>query len=133
MELEPLYRIVFATPEAYDGGERLFLVAEGRCEGRLHGRYRAANYARKLGDGSTLVPDFRGAIETDDGATILFAWNGLAPVRGGRRVVLGGMTHETADERYTWLNGIFAVVAGEVRERGGGGFEVAVDVAELRP
>ena len=37
--------------------------------------WRAANYPRRRTDG-TLTPDFRGVLETDDGATILFAWQG---------------------------------------------------------
>ena len=78
--LEPLYRITFTTPEAWqvglagaNGTERQsFLIAEGRSEGRLSARYRGANFPRTRTDG-TLLPDFRGVLETDDGATVLFA------------------------------------------------------------
>ena len=67
MRLEPLYRITFATPEAWQVGfeganvtERLsFLIAEGRSEGRLSARYRGANFPRTRNDGA-LLPDFRG-------------------------------------------------------------------------
>ena len=46
MRLEPLYRATFTTPEAWSvelagpaGTEgQSFLIAEGRCEGRLPGR-----------------------------------------------------------------------------------------------
>ena len=54
-----------------------FLIAEGRVEGRLSARYRAANYPRRRVD-EALEPSFRGVLETDDGAAILFHWEGLA-------------------------------------------------------
>ena len=112
MRLEPLYRVIWTTPEAWsvqlegaDGSEgRSFFIAEGRSRGRLSARFRAANYARLRTDG-TLTPDFRGVLETDDGATILFSWQGYARVgSNGMRELLGSMTHMTDDERYRWLN-----------------------------
>ena len=85
MQLEPFYRVTFTTPESWSvtregmaGAEgRSFLIAEGRAEGRLSARYRAANFPRRRADGA-LEPEFRGVLETDDGATILFHWEGLA-------------------------------------------------------
>jgi hypothetical protein len=79
MQLQPLYRATFTTPErwavevagAHGREVQDFLIAEGRTEGRLSARLRGANYPRRRADG-TLLPDFRGALETDDGATILF-------------------------------------------------------------
>lgn len=140
MRLEPLYRATFATPESWsvdlpgeDGIEgQSFLIAEGRCEGRLSARYRGANFPRRRTDG-TLVPDFRGVLETDDGAAILFAWQGYArPATNGRRELVGSITHVTDDERYRWLNTAACALAGEVQPREDGtGFEVVVDVAEL--
>ena len=55
MRLKPLYRARFTTPEAWSvelagpaGTEgQSFLIAEGRCEGRLSGRLRRANYPRR--------------------------------------------------------------------------------------
>ena len=84
MRLEPFYRVTFTTPEAWNvsragdaGAEgQSFLIAEGRSEGRLSARYRAANYPRRRVDGA-LEPEFRGVLETDDGATVLFQWEGL--------------------------------------------------------
>jgi hypothetical protein len=140
MRLEPLYRVIWTTPEAWsvqlegaDGSEgRSFFIAEGRSRGRLSARFRAANYARLRTDG-TLTPDFRGVLETDDGATILFSWQGYARVgSNGMRELLGSMTHVTDDERYRWLNDRMCCIVGEVRPRGGDdGFDVVVDVAEL--
>jgi hypothetical protein len=54
-----------------------FLIAEGRVEGRLSARLRGSNYPRRRAD-DTLLADFRGALETDDGATILSSWHGYA-------------------------------------------------------
>ena len=140
MRLEPLYRVTFTTPEAWSveiddahGKEgQSFLIAEGRSEGRLSARYRAANFPRRRTDGA-LLPDFRGVLETDDGATVLFSWHGYALPRPGPRLELvGSMTHVTGDERYRRLNDVVCAVAGEVRKReDGDGFEVVFDVSEL--
>jgi hypothetical protein len=109
----------------------MFLIAEGRTEGRLSARFRAANFPRRRVDGA-LTPDFRGVLETDDGATILFTLRGYAR-RGPTemRELVGSVTHVSDDERYRWLNDRLCAIAGEVRPTGAGGFEVVVDVAEL--
>jgi hypothetical protein len=138
MRLEPLYRVTFTRPESWSvevegaaGTEgRSFLIAEGRAEGRLSARYRGANFPRRRVDG-TLTPDFRGALETDDGATILFAWRGLARQKDGVRQLVGSMIHTSDDSRYTWLNDRVCAVEGEVRPRGEGGFDVILEVSEL--
>ena len=139
MRLEPLYRVTFTTPESWSvefegttGTEgQSFLIAEGRSEGRLSARYRAANYPRRRTDGA-LVPAFRGVLETDDGATILFSWDGLARLGpDGMRELVGSITHVTDDERYTWLNDRVGAVEGEVRPRDGGGLDVVFEVSEL--
>ena len=135
--LEPLYRAVFTTPESWSvelGAEgQSFLIAEGRTEGRPSARLRAANYPRRRADG-VLTPDFRGVLETDDGATIVFAWHGFAgldPETGVRQLV-GAATHLSDDSRYEWLNDTVCAVTGEVRERAeGGGFDVVLDVEQL--
>lgn len=141
MKLEPLYRATFTTPESWTvevggdyGSEWLsFLIAEGRTEGRLSARYRGANMPRRRADGA-LQPDFRGALETDDGATILFEWHGLllmAPDGAPRRLV-GSITHLSDDPRYRHLNEVIGTIAGEVRPRAGSsGFDVVLDVSEL--
>ena len=132
MRLEPLYRVRLTTPERWSvalsgesGSEaQSFLVAEGRCEGGVSGRFRAANFPRTRVDG-TLLPDFRGVVETDDGAALLFTLRGyFRPATGG---LVGSMTHVTGDERYTRLNDVVCAVAGEV-----GPDQVVLDVAELR-
>jgi hypothetical protein len=140
MRLEPLYRARFTTPERWSvelhgphGTEsQNLLFAQGRCEGRVAGSLRAANTPRQRVDGA-LTPDFRGVVETSDGATILFSWLGYAlpPVDGTRRLV-GAMTHTTDDERYSWLNDVVCTVAGAVEPRpDGDGTEVVIDIAQL--
>ena len=140
MRLEPLYRVTFSTPESWsvrlegeDGSEeQSFLIAEGRSTGRLSARYRAANFPRRRTDG-TVTPDFRGVLETDDGAVILFEWSGFArPGSDGAHELVGRMTHVTDDARYSWLNDRQCAVAGEVRPKADGpGFDVVTEVAEL--
>jgi hypothetical protein len=138
MRLEPLYRATWTTPEAWrvelagDGGVegRSFFLAEGRTEGRLSARLRAANAPARRVDG-ILTPDFHGVLETDDGATVLFAWQGYArPGADGTLELVGGLSHVTDDERYRWLNDRMCAVAGQVR-RLDGGAEVVLEVAEL--
>ena len=128
MRVEPLYRIRWTTPEAwsvdlFDGAEgQSFFLAEGRCEGRVTGRFRAANFPRRRADG-VLVPDFRGVVETDDGAVLMVALRGYLR---DRRELVGSMIHLSDDDRYARLNDVVCAVAGEVRPG-----EVVVDVAEL--
>jgi hypothetical protein len=142
MRLEPIYRATFTTPESWSvelAGEngtegRSFLIAEGRSHGRLSARLRAANYPRRRADGA-LTPDFRGVLETDDGATVLFEWHGIArpaAANGGQRQLVGSIAHTTDDLRYRWLNDRVCAVAGEVRPRDDHrGFEVAIEVSDL--
>src|SRR6266545_2156453 len=134
MRTEPLYRATWTTPESWSvelegeaGTEgRSFFIAEGRAEGRLSARLRAANYPRRRTDG-TLKPDFRGVLETDDGAVVLFEWHGF----GRDRQLTGSITHLSDDPRYSWLNDRVCTVAGRVEQGDGGGFEVVLEVAEL--
>jgi uncharacterized protein DUF3237 len=138
MQLDDLYRVTFTTPESWTvtrpGGGGVdgqsFLIAEGRADGGLSGRYRAANYPRRRADGA-LEPSFRGVLETDDGATILFHWEGLASMTpSGMRALLGTIQHVTDDERYVWLNDRVCALEGEVRPRTeGDGFDVVLNVS----
>ena len=131
MRLEPLYQVRFRTPERWSvelagssGSEaQSFLIADGRCEGRVAGRFRAANFPRTRVDG-VLLPDFRGVVETDDGAALLFTLRGY--FRPATRALVGSMTHVTDDERYARLNDAVCAVAGEVRPD-----EVVLEIAEL--
>ena len=140
MRLEPLYRVTFRYPEHWhvelegaSGTESAhFFIAEGRCEGRVAGSFRGANHPRRRTD-QTYLPDFQGAIETDDGATLLFDYRGYgraAPPEN--RQVVGAAMHLTGDERYRWLNDVVCPLGGEVRaaaERGK--TEIVLEVTEL--
>jgi hypothetical protein len=140
VRLDPLYRVAFRYPEHWhvelEGTNGLesahFFLAEGRCEGRINGRFRGANHPRRRTD-ETYLPDFQGAIETDDGATILFDLRGYGrayPI--GNRQVVGTATHVSGDERYRWLNDVVCALAGEVRAHSDPGkTEIVLDVAAL--
>ena len=140
MRLEPLYRVTFSYPEAWFvelGGERgteseHFLVAEGRAEGRLAGRFRGANHPHRRTD-LTYLPDFQGVIETDDGATVMFDYRGYGRAYPQeRRQVVAMATHVAGDERYRWLNDVVCAITGEVRPADDGGrTAIVLDVAEL--
>jgi hypothetical protein len=140
VRLEPLYRARFTTPERWSvelrgphGSEaQNLLFAQGRCEGRVAATLRAANFPRRRVD-ETLLPDFRGVLETDDGATILFSWQGFGlTAPDGVNQLVGAMTHVSDDERYRWLNDIVCALAGAVEPRAdGSGLDVVVDVAQL--
>ena len=127
MRLEPLYRVTFRYPEAFRAGDELLLIAQGAVEGRVNGRFRGANRARRRPDGSFL-PDLSGAISTDDRATVLVHLTGYGhPEREPDGQVLAAIQHTADDERYAWIDGMLGVVAGEVR----GGREIVLDVAEV--
>jgi hypothetical protein len=126
MRLDPLYRLTFRYPEAWDAqGERL-LIAEGRCEGRISGRFRGANRARRRSDGIWL-PLLHGAIATDDGETILITLTGYGDPRAEPNgEVVASIVH-AAEHDYAWLSRTLGVAAGEVRD----GREIVLDVAAL--
>ncbi len=147
MRVEPIYRMTFAYPESWGGvieGSRgseghYYFIAEGRAEGEVVGRVRGANHPVARIDGNAL-PNFQGAIETDDGAHILFDLRGYArPYPEGRRQIVVSGTHTSPDERYSWMNDVIFVGTGEIRpETGGGPREVhghavsfVIDVGQL--
>jgi len=94
-----------------------FFFAEGRCEGRLQGRFRGASHPRRRCDG-TFLPDFQSVIETEDGAAVYFDYQGYGrahPV--GRRQIVSSATHLSGDERYRWFNDVVCVGMGPNRSR----------------
>jgi Protein of unknown function (DUF3237) len=140
MRLDALYRARFTTPERWSveirgphGAEaQTLLFAEGRCEGRVNASLRAANFPRRRVD-DTLTPDFRGVLETDDGATILFSWHGYGRTAAdGVRQLVGAMTHLSDAEPYRWLNDVICAVTGVVEPHADGhGLDVVLDISEL--
>jgi len=138
MQTKSLYRIRFRYPEEWsvnlagvDGVESQHLfIAEGRCEGRIAGRFRGVNHPRRRTD-HTYVPDFQGVIETDDGATILVDTHGYGRAYPlGRRQIVVSSTHLSEHDSYRWLNDVICVGTGEVRS-GEQDVELVIDVAEL--
>jgi uncharacterized protein DUF3237 len=159
LQLKPLYHVRFEYPRQWgieikgENGteEQLFLFAEGAIEGRIRGQFHGANYPRRRTD-KTAVTDFRGVIETDDGAVILFEYRGYGrahtpehdKVAGPkRRQWVATATHLSDDARYAWLNDVVCIGTGDVHERPGGKIasggglstgatsELVLDVAEL--
>lgn len=135
MQLKPLYRAQFEYPQQWgvdikgENGteEQLFLAAEGNVDGRIQGRLHGANFPRRRVD-KTAVTDFRGVIETHDGAVIVFEYHGYGRahtpehdrVAGpNRRQWVATALHVSHDDRYRWLNDVVCVGAGEVRVEGG--------------
>ena len=139
MRLEFLYRVRFtysggwgadlSSPDNPEG--QFFFSAEGRCEGRISGRFRGANHPYRRGDG-TFLPDFQGVIETDDGAEVLFDYRGYGRAYPlGRRQIVASATHLSEDERYRWLNDSLSVGVGEVRSQPDETTELVMEWAEL--
>jgi hypothetical protein len=140
VRLEPLYRIRFTYPESWSvgvegGWEQHLYLAEGRCEGGISGRFRGANFPLRQGADGPFRPDFRAAIETDDGATVLLEWRGYGRTHPpGRREVVGAVFHSSDDERYRRLNDAVCVCVGEVRAAADPAQpepDLVIDVAEL--
>jgi hypothetical protein len=106
LRLEPLYRIRFTYPESWrvglEGGwEQHLMLAEGRCEGSISGRFRGANHPQRRTPAGPFVPDFRAVIETDDGETIMLEWHGYGRAYPpGRRQTVGSVVHLSDGDRY---------------------------------
>jgi hypothetical protein len=139
MRLEPLYRMHFSYPEGWavrlEGGwQQHFYLAEGRCEGAISGRLRGANSPQRRTEAGPFCPDFKGAIETDDQAEILFDLRGYGRAYPpGRRQIVGSILHVSDDEQYERLNDVVCACVGEVRasDDPDAGAELVIDVAEL--
>ncbi len=132
MKLRPLYRLEFDYPESWgvdvtgEGGteEQLLLLAAGHATGEIAGRFRGTNYARRRTD-RTALTDFRGVIETDDHAVVLFECHGFGRHRSPEydrlspngRQWLATVSHLSEDERYRWLNDTVCVGEGQVRPK----------------
>lgn len=123
MELRPLYIVRFHYPDGWEvdltgpGGteEHHYYFAEGRCDGKVAGRFRAGNHPRRRTD-RTFAMDMQGFIETDDGALLMIDYKGYGRAYPpGRRQVVGAAWHVTSDDRYKSLNDTVCLINGEVR------------------
>ncbi len=105
MRLEQLYRIRFTYPESWvvglEGGwEQHLMIAEGRCEGRISGRFRGVNFPQRRTATGPCRPDFRAVIETDDRATLMFRMGASTSTNAD-----GSMPSRRADSRTNLLKG----------------------------
>ena len=140
MRLEHLYRVRFSYDEGWSvglegGWEQHLYLAEGRCTGSVNGRFRGANFPYRRTESGPFMPDFRAAIETDDGATVLVECHGYGRAYpAGRRQIVGSLLHVSDSDPYRRLNDVVCVCVGEVRAPSGAkgaGPELVMDVAEL--
>src|SRR5918999_229561 len=107
----------------YPSGGQLYGTMEGSLVGdRLSGTLRLTNLAPRRPDNVNL-PTLRGVLTTEDGARAWVELDGLATLRpeDGARVFITTCRFRTGDERYGWLNTLFAVVEGVLDSVGVGG------------
>jgi len=139
MRLEPLYTLRFFYPDGWQINlngkkgteEDHFYFAEGKCEGRLSGKFRGSNHPRRRTD-ENFAMNIQGFIETDDSALIMLDFQGYGrsadrsqelyslmgstnPATKRRRQVVGFARHTTDNENYKWLNDAVCAISGEVR------------------
>jgi hypothetical protein len=123
MRVEPLYTVRFIYPQGWEVNlsgpegkeEQHFYFAEGTVEGKITGKFRAANHPRRRVD-RTFQMDMQGFIETADGALITLEYRGYGRAYPpGRRQVVGVATHLSDHDAYRRLNDAICAIAGEVR------------------
>jgi hypothetical protein len=117
LNLVPTATPVLVKPYGGEDGVA-FGEGEGVAEGeRLRGAVRWFNHPRRRSDGA-MLPDIRGAITTEDGATIVFSmqgrviWHDTAEGPVGDQLMR--IAFEADDARYRWLNDAFCVFEGRV-------------------
>ena len=97
------------------GSEEGIAYGEGRgtATGRIEGTVVWSNYPRRRTDGR-MLPNVRGLISTDDGASILFELRGRTIFEGdeGRQNLVGWF--ESDDESYRWLNDVVCIAEGRI-------------------
>jgi hypothetical protein len=107
------------------GSRRAADIVGGSFEGpRLRGQVvpPAGDWLTVRTDGSMRL-DTRLLLITDDGATILMQYRGIAVVVDGEVVIRTAPLFETGDERYEWLNRVQAVGVG-TRVKNGARYDV---------
>jgi hypothetical protein len=107
----------------YSSGGQLYGMMEGSLVGdRLSGTLRLTNLAPRRPDNVNL-PTLRGVLTTEDGARVWVELDGLATLRpeDSARVFITTCRFRTGDERYGWMNTLFAVLEGVLDSVGVGG------------
>jgi hypothetical protein len=103
-----------------DGDWSAYVQGHGSISGvRLEGELRWTNHPRRRADG-TWLPNYVGTIATADGAQVLFSMAGYNqglgdPFTYEQRAALCSLTLAATEERYHWVNALFAVVEADVR------------------
>jgi hypothetical protein len=125
-ELVPLFRGRFELapyvllPESPAGARAIVEMPRGVLVGRgLRARVKGGSNADWLvvGPDGTGTADYRGMLETDDGAVVYLHGFGRIDLRGGfgsGAVLRGSALFETSDDRSRWLNRLQAVFRGVV-------------------
>jgi hypothetical protein len=117
-ELEPGARWIWEVESGAVEGERLTGVMKGQANGDW----------MTLGPGGIATLDVRALIETHDGALVFVQYLGRTDIsQGGAAPIYTAPRFETADERYTWLNGVQAAAKGYVA-----GSSLRYEIFELR-
>ncbi len=97
------------------GSRVIVAVSGGSFEGpRLKGTIvpnSGCDWVTRRADGSLRL-DVRITLQTEDGAAIYMAYNGIGKPRDGGNVLRTAPLFETGDERYAWLNSVQAVATG---------------------
>jgi len=126
IELAPLFRgswklnPYILVPGGPVGSRVIVEMPDGRLEGRgVTARVKGQANADWLliGPDGIGTADWRGTVETNDGATIYLHGDGRCDLSAGFGVgvlLIGGAQFETSDDRYRWLNKIQAVFRGVV-------------------
>ena len=109
----------YALISAYDGEEGIgYGEGRGTATGRVEGSVVWSNYPRRRSDGR-MLPNVRGLVRTDDGASILFELRGRTIFEGdepGRQNLVGWF--ESDDARYRWLNDVVCIAEGLITDAG---------------
>ena len=72
----------------------------------------AADWGTISQDGSLMALDVRFTLKTDDGEYIYVEYAGRGDLTNG--TIAAAPTFQTGSEKYSWLNGVQAVIAGQV-------------------
>lgn len=114
----------YAIVSAYDSEEGIgYGEGRGTATGKIAGTVVWSNYPRRRTDGR-MLPNVRGLVRTDDGASILFELRGRTIFEGdepGRQNLVGWF--ESADESYRWLNDVVCIAEGTI---GAAGMEIHI-------
>lgn len=80
---------------------------------KLQGTGRFVNHPHRRSDGLMLA-DLHGVLVTDEGATILFTFQGRVPFTDRKGKPMFTTLFETEDDRYRWLNSTLCVLEGVI-------------------